>query len=132
MKRARTLVLAILSLLLALTTTSAYAATVRWYDGDTTIYPYLYHYDADRYVAYNPYGIAILKYDGPSMYWETHDCSGNSNGFWVGVPNSDPAPWVWLKPNNSSPTYLMFCLAIQNTSGSSTDSFDALMEWDGY
>lgn len=132
MKRARTLVFATLALMLALPAASTYASSVRWYDGDTTIYPYLYYYGAPRTIEYSPYGIAVLKYDGPSMYWETHDCYGNYNGFWASIPNSDPAPWIWIKSNGTTPHNLNFCLAIENTSGSGTDSFDAVMDWDGY
>lgn len=132
MKPLRMAVMIVFDVILMSSAIPTYASTVRWYDGDTTIYPYLYYYGTPRTVSYSPYGIAVLKYDGPSMYWETHDCSGNYSGFWASIPNTDPAPWVWLKPNNSTPSQLDFCLAIRNTSGTSPDSFDALMEWDGY
>lgn len=131
MKSLKRLVIVAGFLLATLYPGGANAAVVTWYDGDTTIYQYMYFYAADRTVSYDPYGIAIYKYDGPAMLWVTHDCVGNENGFSVVIPNDDPTGWHHLKPNGSGPTNFRFCLGIQNYGSNQTDSFHAMMEWDG-
>ena len=131
MRRVKHFVFALVALCVLAPALPAAAGSVRWYDGDVTINPRMQYFGVQRTVHYIPYGIAVLKYDGPSMYWQTHDCYGNNLTYGASIPNSDPSGWVWIKPNESPPSTYPFCLAIQNTSGSGDDSFDAYMEWDG-
>lgn len=130
---AKSLVVCMLAFLLAFQAPAASAATVRW-NNTVTIYRYYTYFYTDRYVTYYPYGIAFKKYDGPTMvikWWNCDAQGSNPQGVEATVSNSDPAPWVWLKYNGTSPTYLRFCIAILSGGNNSSDTFDGLLDWDG-
>ena len=85
-----------------------------------------------RSVAYGAYGIALYKNDGPAFEGKWIYCGQQNGGPDIYVPNTDPYGYVYLKENYSSSTYMEFCLAFKGDGNDNPESFDGILDWDGY
>ena len=111
-------------------------ATSEFFANRTVIldqYQYKYFMVA-RTIAYSPYGIAFQKDDGPAMNMKWTYCGYTYGGEQTEayIPNGDPQGYILFKPNNSPPSSLRWCWAIEGLGNDVDNSFEGTLDWDGY
>ena len=125
--------LVVLLAMFALPMQKAGATQAQLVDGTFTFsqgsYTYFSH---PRTVSYGAFGIALYKSDGPAFDAKWIYCGATYGGPQVSVPNTDPYGYVYLQDNYVSTTKMTFCLAFKGNGNDNPESFDGILDWDGY